>query len=157
METDKVSRTIRIKLGTFSRLQAVSEPFISVDTAINMLLDELDKHRSMAIKPTIDSMAKFLEMTIAGFPSTTQNRRGTKAGHLTSPGSKALAALTVGTSFSVPCEWEHKPSGTTPTCPGQAKYQSLGGSVRRHADPTLRIKTRCRDGILRILRVEDYN
>ena len=157
MEIDKVSRTIRIKLCTFRRLQAVSEPFISVDTAINVLLDELDKYRHAANKSTFAARKEFLEIATHGFPNIASSRTGRKAGHLTSPGSKALTELTVGNSFSVPCEWDHNPPGITPICPGQAKYQSLRQSVSRYADPTLRIRTRCRDGILHILRVEDYN
>jgi hypothetical protein len=40
-----MSKVIRLRDDTFRRLQALSEPFITPDTAINVLLDELDKLR----------------------------------------------------------------------------------------------------------------
>ena len=41
-----MGKVIRLRDDTFRRLQALSEPFITPDTAINVLLDELDKLRA---------------------------------------------------------------------------------------------------------------
>ena len=85
-----------------------------------------------------------------------QPQRSSRAGRLTSEGTKMLAALTVGTGFSMPCEWQHRDTKQGQhKCPGTEKFQSLGQSVRLRADPTLRIRTRCVDGTLYVLRVPE--
>ena len=66
-----------------------------------------------------------------------------------SPFHKAVEALEVGTGFSTPCLWKH--SGSTKTCAGIAAAHRIIGTQHMGG----RVRTRCKDGTLHILRIED--
>jgi len=94
-------------------------------------------------------------ITANEFPQP-QRLTGAGAGRLTSETGKMLVALTVGAGFSMPCEWPHRVTNNGQhVCPGTEKFQSASQSMRRRAEPTLRIRTRCVDGTLYVLRVPE--
>jgi hypothetical protein len=66
-----------------------------------------------------------------------------------SPLRKALRELEVGTGFSTPCTWEH--NGKTRSCAGVASTHRIIRNVHTGG----RVRTRCKDGTLHILRIED--
>jgi hypothetical protein len=66
-----------------------------------------------------------------------------------SPFHKTVRALEVGTGFSTPCIWSH--NGKKGTCAGVANAHHIIGVLHTGG----RVRTRCKDGTLHILRIED--
>jgi hypothetical protein len=80
-------------------------------------------------------------ITRAEFESMGQIRTGRPR----SPEYEAIAGLSPGGGFKVPCRWNH--TGHGPTCGGA----SLAMQVSRRAG--IRVATRCKDKVLYVLRV----